>query len=194
MTGMWRSHTALKYRSTTARIGVLVLGMISLAGCGSSLALVGAASAITTPPSPLPSVSSTKKVFKETIVNIPNVPAAVNQGSEYVQLPSDAPVVSEATAEATATSWAQTYAGTTKFNSVLLAHIQNIYPNGGLDGPVGSLQWFFTIIGPKSFTGHMAPPPFPTAIPSARPYTYPAHYVIIAVNAITGQEDGMTLT
>ena len=131
-------------------------------------------------------------------MHLPNVPAAVNQGTEYVTLPGDTPVISKAQAEKTATQWAGHWIGPATFNSIILAHAQNITRTGKPVGAPGSLQWIFTIIGPKSFSagfgGSFAGETAAQQAAALAAYPYPAQYAIICIDATTGKEDAMTLT
>jgi hypothetical protein len=133
------------------------------------------------------------------VVTIPNVPLSkIIQNEALVTLPGDSPTVSETQATVVADQWAEHYAGTTVYNSITLAHVQTLKTDGSPDGSPGTLQWIFAITGPNSFSKGFGgvPAPIPgqatTATPSA--YPYPAHYVIIGIDATSGLEDGMTLT
>jgi len=128
-----------------------------------------------------------------TSVSIPNVPFTQIRQGDLVILPGDTAAVSQSQAEATAQHWVQPFTGTstTSFTDVTLARVQPLYPNGSPYGGPGTLQWIFTLVGPDSFT---RPSGVPNSAASPIPYPYSAHYLLVTIDATTGQEDGMMLT
>lgn len=135
---------------------------------------------------PAPTVTGTPPA-NETPVSLPDVPFAELRQAELVTLPGDAPVVPEPEAENTAHSWAVTYAGTdVAFTHVVLARLQDLDGHGDLYGPPGTLQWIFVNIGPTHLGPRMGPPEAAASTPD-RSQT---HFLIIGIDASTGQQDG----
>ena len=158
----------------------------------------GGAAGVSVGTSPTPSPTAP---IAGTEVQIPGVPwSSVNPGLALVTVQGDAPVVSQASAQAVAATWAQKLCGSTDFSDhIVLAHNENV--ESQVADPPGPLMWFFAVTSPTSFSsasfgGHAAlnPSASPVSPSTPRPYTLPAHYCIISVDATTGQEAGFTLT